>query len=283
MVKNTLYELWQEFQIILREKTEKDGYFDNYDKELVEIHKIIENESDEIKRILIIKAVIRFLNIKISKDVYSREIINAMSTKARDIKRNLKNKDVVFNELTKNKIEEFYYGLNGCDRKELEAFEIEYNTKLKEKTVIFGQEKARGQIIGDLNKGMYESTREDLIKHIKENGEKISNDDRFLDYMSDELLKYRIIGLRMTSAYCDKTYDNFLKTAKDSLDRINLNDYEKMREKTNNLGTIIKNLYHEKFDVTPREEILTNIFGQTMIPEVEELFYPDRNNTKKHK
>lgn len=282
MEKNILNELWQEFQNILKVKTEKDGYFDNYDKELVKIHRIIETESDETKRVLIIKALIRFLNKQIAKDVYSKQIVNSMSTKASDIKRKLNNEDVVFNELTINKIEEFYYGLDCYERKELLELENEYNTKLKEKSVIFGQERARGQIIGELNKGMYESTREDLVKFIRENGEKISNEDRFLDYMSDELLKYRVIGLRMASVYCDKTYDNFLKTAKDSLDRINLDDYDKMREKTNNLGIIIKNLYQTKFDITPREEILANIFGQMMIPEVEELLYPNRD-VKKHK
>lgn len=282
MEKNILNDLWQEFQNILREKTERDGYFENYDKEIIRIHKIIETESDETKRILIIKSVIRFLNVQINKGVYSKEIVNSIATKASDIKRKLNNEDVVFNESTINKIEEFYCGLNGYNRKELENFEDEYNSKLKEKSVIFGQEKARGQIIGDLNKGMYNSTREELVRHIKENGEKISNDDRFIDYMSDELLKYRIIGLRMACAYCDKTYDNFLKTAKDSLDRINLNDYDKMREKTNNLGTIIRNVYHTKFDIAPREEILKNIFGQMMITEVQELYYPNRE-VKNHK
>ena len=283
MGKNILNELWQEFQNILREKTEKDGYFENYDKELIRIYKTIESESDETKRILIIKAVIRFVNFKISKGVYSKEIVNSMSSKASDLKKQLNDEDVVFKEATINKIEEFYYGLDGYERKELLKLENEYNTKLKEKSVIFGQEKARGQIIGDLNKGMYDSTREDLINFIKENGERVSSDDRFIDYMSDELLKYRIIGLRMACAYCDKTYDNFLKTAKDSLDRINLDDYDKMREKTNNLGTIIKNLYNTKFDITPRKEILKNIFGQMMISEVEQLLYPDRDVAKKHK
>ena len=49
MAKNTLNELWQEFQNILREKTENDGYFDNYDKELIRIHRMKIKVENKIK------------------------------------------------------------------------------------------------------------------------------------------------------------------------------------------------------------------------------------------
>lgn len=282
MKKNQIEDLWEELLNTLKEKTEEDGYFKNYDKELKIVRHLIAKEKDAIKRIIILKRLIKNVNAKINRGVYSNEIVMSMEGITYDIKEKL-NEDEVFTEKTIDKIEGFYSGLNSYTRKELLELETYYNNRLKEKTSIFVESKARGQIIGDLNKGMYNHTKKEFAEEIRKNGEKISNDDRFLLYMSDNLLKYRIIGLRMACAYCDKTQEKHFEKTNDLTSKMTDKEYEKMRNKTKQLGTIIKKIYQGKFNITPYDEIFENVFDQMMIPEIKELYYSNNKTSKKHR
>lgn len=270
---NTLnQQKWQEINYILEnyknEEMIKRGYgsYLEFDKYLKDLKKAIFSVKNEEKQSLILTKVRDFIIAKIKDQKGVIETVNSSYAKALDLKKetieSLKSKNEKpyylneeFKKSTINKIEEFYNSLENYSFEELLEFEKEYNTKLKENSVVFGQEKARGQIIGSLNRGMYDKTREEIVKELKQKNAKVSNDSRLIEYLSPNLLKYRIIALRMTNAYCDKFLKRNLSNSEIFL---NSDDYEEMRTRTKNLGVIIKEIYESKFHITPHDEIINN-------------------------
>lgn len=253
--------LWEKFLSIINDKTLNDSYTNNLDIEIRKIKTIIEKEPNEIKKVLIIESLISFINSKISRNTHSSEIINSMYTHVLDTKKRLKDKDYYFEKGTSTKVEQLYKALYEAKREELILLENQYNTILKEKTEALGQKRARGEIIGSLNKGMYDSTREELSKAVKDNGIVLKNDDRFISYMNNDLLKFRIIALRLSGVYIDKALEKHFEKTKDASSLMSKNEYNKLREKIENLGNYIKIIYENNFNLFPRDEILINIFG----------------------
>ncbi len=112
------------------------------------------------------------------------------------------------------------------------------------------------------------NSKEHILDLYKDSGIKVKNNDRFIDSMSDELLKYRIIGLFILSRYCHKIEKEWELTVTDSTSRIPKEKFDKMKKRARELGTIIKKKYIHDKQVTPLDEITTNIAGsQTFILE----------------
>jgi len=252
-------QLWQELIALLDYKARKDSYYSDLNTELSRLKKMLTKEPEEYKRVLILEEVIDFVARKIEHDASAKEVINSFATHAYDESKKLKKNKNIFSEVTINKIDEFYEALEECSREKLYEYEAYYNEKLKEKSKVFGQAKARGQIVGALNKGMYGFTKEEIINTINANGGSLKNNDRLIDYMRLDLIKYRIIALRMAGKYCDKSLENQIeKTGSNVLED---SCYEKMLKRTKELGNIIKEIYEEENYVTPIEEIKINVPG----------------------
>lgn len=296
-MEKTSKDLLKELLIILEDKKIYDSKFTNVRGNPSETIKQIQKTLSKLepaKQTEILTELILLVQNKIKKEILNGdEILFSLPTIAKDLKKGIIKPRLIQNneplEKRINSTEELiswtYDLLKDYNRQELEKYEESCNHILKSKTSIYGQPKASGQIVGDLNRGMYGSTREELIKFIKENGIKISKDNRFINMMSTELLKYRVVGLYIASRYCEKIEARWMQNAKDSLSKVTLKDFEETREKTKKLGSIIKEKYQEENGITPREEILKNIYtGQEAMPEVyESIEKLLENDTKKHK
>jgi len=253
--------LWEQFVSIINDKARSDSYFDGLDSEIRRIRNLVEKESDDIKKAFILDNVISFVQNKISRGIYSGEIINSMYASAADEKKILKDKEYYFVKGTSIKIEDLYNALEGATREQLIGLEDEYNTLLKDKTEVLGQKLARGEIIGSLNRGMYGSTRDELVKTITDNGVAVKNNDRFISYMNNDLLKFRIIALRLAGVYCDKAHMKLLEETNDTGALMDKKSYNKLRKKVEKLGDYIKIMYENNFNLFPRDEIFINTFG----------------------
>lgn len=276
---NKCHELWQEFLALMDYKARQDCYFNDLNDSIKRVKTILAKEKEDYRKTLILEELINFISKKIEHKATAKEVFNSVPTHAYDVRKELRKNKHLFEDLTIHKIEEFHDGLENCSRKELHEYEEFYNNKLKENSKVFGQKQARGQIVGALNKGMYGYTKEEIINTINYCGGKLRNNDRLIDYMDHDLIKFRIIGLRIASKYCEKSVEKRIQeTGTDILDET---CYETMLKKTENLGKILKEIYEEENCVTPLEEITINLLG----PDTKalDMFFDEDKKVKKHK
>lgn len=249
------------------------GNYLEFETYLKDIKKIIFNIQNEKNQALALNETEDFVISKIEQKADIIEIVVSTYAKVLDLEKKFKhwkNKNYSnssktphyltdkFKKATIYKIEDFYAALKNYNHNELLEFEIYYNTKLKDNTNIFKQPKARGEIIGSLNRGMFGKTREDLIIELKRKQYKVATDSRFVEYMSDDLLKYRIIALRIAKIYCNKFLERAQNRNSNNVVYLTDDDYEEMRNRTKNLGVIIQELYKNKYKTTPYDEIIEN-------------------------
>ena len=203
-----------------------------------EVLKVMKPMKDSDKRLMLL-ALINVTKYEISKNVFNcEEMFYSLPTIAKDFKRKnrermeeLANCEIASRDNFKNDTDKLIDRVLGLvshyNREGLESYESACNNVFKEKSSIFGLKDVSGKLIGELNRGMYGHTREEIIELYRDCGIKISTSDRFIDNMSDELLKYRIAGLFIASRYCDKVrneWENGLKSSdsypgKEALDK----------------------------------------------------------------
>lgn len=251
-----------------------------------EILKVIKPMKDSDKRLMLL-ALINVTKYEISKNVFNcEEMFYSLPTIAKDFKRKnrermeeLASSELASRDSFKNDMDKLIDKVIGLvshyNREELEGYENACNNVLKEKSAIFGLKDVSGKLIGELNRGMYGHTREEIIELYRDCGVKISTSDRFIDNMSDELLKYRIAGLFIASRYCDKVKNEWESALSSSDSYPGKEALDKTRSRTKELGMILKDKYISKNKKSPFKEITTNIFGnQCFMKEV----YPKLND-----
>lgn len=108
--------------------------------------------------------------------------------------------------------------------------------------------KARGEIMGEFNKGFYGMTLQKLTKEIRETAGPVNSKNRFVQYMPDDLLRFKVSLMDII-----RIYDEKMRKAP-----FIAND-EYMKNKIGNLGDCARELYHNMNVKNPEEEIITNV------------------------
>lgn len=278
-----LEKLRMELYSLLEKKKEHDMAFVSIDKDasdvVREIDKILKNKNEEMRK-EIFMAGISITRREMEKEALNcKELFYSLPTKLKSLMKNnsekleeleieeVKYKESIFDRETHDVVKKFYRKIDeeSYDRSELEEYEEFCNNLFKKKSSVFGIKDASGRILGEFNKGMYDNTREKIIEMYKENGFKVSSTERFIDSMSDELLKYRIIGLYILSRYCEKVEKEWEKNVTDSLSCVSKEQYDKIKKRAKELGVIMKEEYIDNYNKTPLEEITRNTAGAQSI------------------
>lgn len=231
------------------------------------------------------------LDKKIEKQKSGYEICESMPTIANDAMNNLKKmkqeeltklietkkkskEEEQIDQMITKRIFNLVGELENIPREKLLNLENIKTKELENACGIFIDPKARGEIRGALNIGMFEMTKGKIVKKFKANGVKINDNDKLSKFMTDELLKYEIASIALTIKYCDKTTENTFKRAeKGQGSAVNNDDYKYMLKKTEQLGIITKGIYKGLSGMTPMEELEENAYGgQITMKEV----YPNR-------
>lgn len=294
-------ELSNELYSLLENKSSSDGRVVSIHKSsgqvMDEINRVIRNMSDSDK-IDMLLALINIVKQEIGKNVLNcEEIFYSLPTIAKDFKRgNMKRMRELagyeiserdnFEKDTGKLVSDLVDLLDGYSRDELINYESVCNNLLKDKASVFGMKDAGGKIIGELNRGMYGHTRDDIIDLYRNCGVKIGSGDRFIDKMSDDLLKYRIVGLYLASRYCDKIRGSFENRMVFSDSYPDKDTFEGMRSRTKELGIILRDKYCFNKGISPFGEITSNIFGDQEFmldayPELSSLIESERSVKKK--
>lgn len=90
-------------------------------------------------------------------------------------------------------------------REKLELLEKDETTKSMSFFDQYKNREARGKLIGTLNKGFYTKTNKELVNYIRANTGSCNTKYRLVNYMSDEILKYRIAMLKIAKVYSKKS------------------------------------------------------------------------------
>lgn len=130
---------------------------------------------------------------------------------------------------------------------------------------LFGSNK--GNIIGSFNIGMYNMTQTQLHDVFKRNNIVYKN-DRFIDIMNEDLLRYRLAGIRLISDNIDAIYSN-KGISPGKLDRSYIleddqNEYYELKNYCSIIGMAVKNLYHANSGLSPFEQLKTNGYQEQL-------------------
>ena len=167
-------------------------------------------------------------------------------------------------------IDRTYEVFRDCDREELSALEEIYTNKIKESSKLLGSYKAYGEIIGSLNRGMYGTTKTNMIKELKEAGAKDKDSKSFEDYLPDNLYRFRVIGLLCVSRECAHQIENYNPNT-----GFNPYRYNFLRGKILHMGEALKEVYTDLYGVSPKQEIVSEILDtQQVIPGI----FPEMDN-----
>lgn len=168
-----------------------------------------------------------------------------------------------------------YYDFN--QREELIKKEIDGGRELHEKlALLFGPK--WGTIIGSFNIGMYGMNQKETQKYLKEN-DVYYKKNRFTDIMSDELLSYKLAGMRqLGDDVMDLYYDEYGYLPAEEKDKYRKTgfykedswEYKSMLVDAEMIGKAVKDTYYNKYYITPLEELKnSNVYGtQIEIKEV---------------
>ena len=124
-----------------------------------------------------------------------------------------------------------------------------------------------GNIIGAFNTGMYNMTQMQLHDIFKRNNVVYKN-DRFIDIMNDDLLRYRLAGIRLISDNIDAIYSN-KGISPGKLDRSYIleddqNEYYELKNYCSIIGMAVKNLYHANSGLSPFEQLKINGYQEQL-------------------
>ena len=265
------------------------GNYLEFDENLKDIKSSISKIKSEEKKLYVLNDVKMLIEEKMKDADSVIEILNAMRARITELKKgkisstkfesskteSYKDKSDKyyltdkFKKTTKTTIEEIFDTLENCNLKTLMYIEETYHNKIKEKSSLFRNPQAFGKIIGSLNRGMFGATKQNVIAKLRKQGGKVAANTRLLEYMSPNLLKYRIIALRIINSYCNKIDKRESLKSQDGFPLITEEDYEEIRERSYFVGDVIKEIYSEKYGITPNEEIFSNIYrGQLTIEDI---------------
>ena len=284
--------LLQNLRMLLKEKESNDKRYTTIrisaDDAMKKIETTLSKTPSQYHEEILEKAIY-FTEYKMNKKILDcNDIFMALTTYVEDVKKNLLDDKYTTPEIermnyirgTKDVIDKYLAVLKDYNRYELISYEENCNKLLKERTSVYGRKTASGGIIGALNRGMYGQTREEFIDELREDGVKLSSNTRFIRSMSNELIKYRIVGLYIASKYCDRIEERWKKNATDSDSNTALKDYNEAKVKTKILGGILKDVYSEKYNITPKDEIKNHLFDgdQTVMDFMTTKSESDKNN-----
>ena len=220
-------------------------HYKNLDKEWYLLTKVKEN-----------------LLARIARRASITEVLSVLPTITKDIKRDIvangivvDEKERIYIEGTKKAILAIVSECGELTREELLEKEAKYDHDLKVKSSVFAHSDSSGRVIGNLNKGMYGKTSGELTKFLTENGINLEKGDRFTDFMSDDLLRFRVAGLYISQVYCDRIYKNLNNDDGPTRLQAGQEEYKYTLDRTKKLGSIVKSLYKDFSGKTPYEEI----------------------------
>lgn len=244
----------------LRRKYESD----NYDRVFSEkvITKVCFDyiyRKDFKKNYIYFTELLKYVDSKITRGVYSSEIFNAIDTIAKDIKKDINNKELIiksekekFEEDTKLSIRKRldYLEDKKISREELELLEKVQVLDSMDNYKHYKEKTARGKAIGSLNKGFYSMSLNDLSFYIKDNGGKQgSKKNRFIKIMPIELLKYRVVLMEIARVYSIRSKEKNISL-------------EELREKMYTLGEIGRDMFTKEYFNVPEDVLLKSSLGK---------------------
>lgn len=227
---------------------------------------LIGEENDNAKEYEALDKVVKYLKREIDLGNTSLFTMDRVLQEVEVIKENIYGGKNRLYEVATNFVLGEINNLNVYDIKDLAKLDKVISSDLSEKLgILFGAN--RGNIVGEFNKGMYDMTQSQMHDvFAKENV--VYRNDRFIDIMSEQLLRYRLAGLRLINHNVDLIFNNYgLEPAK--LKR-NLNfddlqkDYDELKMYSNIIGLSVKNLYSASSGLTPLEQLKVNGYQEQM-------------------
>lgn len=208
------------------------------------------------KNYIYFSEVLYYVRKKIHEGCHQNLFFSALEQVAYEAKDKIKNGELTVDDAAENvsEIEDFIFEdaikkridfliNNEYDRKSLEWLEQKQVDDSKDNYTDFTDERARGKIIGALNRGFYLRTLEELKKYIKENGGKGNGKDRFISNMPDELLMYKLAIMDIAERYAKVIKDNYYSV-------------DDLKEKMYNLGQTARNMFTKEYLSVPEEVLL---------------------------
>ena len=208
------------------------------------------------KNYIYFSEVLYYVRKKIHEGCHQNLFFSALEQVAYEAKDKIKNGELTVDDAAENvsEIEDFIFEdaikkridfliNNEYDRKSLEWLEQKQVDDSKDNYTDFTDERARGKIIGALNRGFYLRTLEELKKYIKENGGKGNGKDRFISNMPDELLMYKLAIMDIAERYAKVIIDNNYSV-------------DDLKEKMYNLGQTARNMFTKEYLSVPEEVLL---------------------------
>lgn len=220
------------------------------------------------KRVYVLKSLIFSVNCKINNYASYGEIINSLRTIAMDKARKYDSKpdsnlqsNKKNTELIKMAITYIYEQIITEDRDKLLEYEKICNKNIKDSTSKYGIKDATTGILGVLNTGMYEKTKNDFINELKRNYcVDVNKNTRFLEQMSDELLGYRVATLHFVSLVCENRVNEIKNKSKFVRDK----NFKSLKRGIFSIGTFAKEEYEDRYGITPRGEIINSFVGEQL-------------------
>lgn len=181
-------------------------------------------------------------------------------------------REAVYNIEKKEVLELAQKYYDSLERKDLLKLEKDYSQRIQKKLgQLFGAKK--GVIMGNFNKGMYGANQTETSKYLKENNVEFRC-ERFVDIMSDHLLCYRVAGLHEVKEqmlaiyygdYADLTDEEKEEVSKTGYYSEKSKEYRYMETASFVIGKIVKELYANKYGVTPLDELEnSNVYGEQL-------------------
>lgn len=210
-------------------------------------------KNDYKKNYIYFSNVLYYVRKKIHEGYHQNLFFSALESVAYETKGKIKKGELTVDDAKENvsEIEDFIFedGIKrridflineGYDRDSLEWLEKKQVDDSKSNYTHFTDSRARGKIIGALNRGFYLRTLEELKDYIKENGGKGSGKDRFVKSMPDELLMYKLAIMDIAERYVkDNSYN-----------------IKELKEKMFNLGQTAREMFAKENLIVPEEALL---------------------------
>ena len=242
---------------LLRKYYNKDiSIVDDPEKIIQKVCVDLKYKNNSKKNYIYFSEVLYYVRKKIHEGCHQNLFFSALEQVAYEAKNKTKKGELTVDDAVENvsEIEDFIFedGIRrridllineGYDRKSLEWLEQKQVDDSKGNYTDFTDERARGKIIGALNKGFYLRTLEDLKKYIKENGGKGTGKDRYVSNMPDELLMYKLAIMDIAERYAKAIKDNNYSV-------------EDLKEKMFTLGQTAREMFTKEYLSVPEEVLL---------------------------
>ena len=229
------------------------------------------------KNCLYLKELYKFIKLRIDNETSSREIFLTIEDAAKRIKKKVSKNEITESKISEDKvtnkqennkskfdirierdidiiissIEESGYTMDQLRKYEEKLVNISkgYFKKYEEE-----KESARAEIIGSLNIGYYGKTLSNLKKYLREQAGPINSKSRLVEYMDENLLRYRIALLELVRLYETKTLKEKNK------------DLSYIKKVMYNVGKCAREKFSKEYDIVPEEALIDNIKKSRELP-----------------